>query len=152
MVYLDYENAKLRYKQSQKRLDDLLTEKERLFIITQPNAIRYDNDKIQVTPKNKLDEYVIALEKVEAEIKSLEMIIATRKRMVEEAEDNLRQSQDQMDAIYLMKYVNGYNVPTISLTMNYSKSQIYRILQVIRKNIINMRQNATTCDQMRKTM
>ena len=70
MIYLDYEMYRLKYLELQEQFNAFLTEKERLFTKTQPNAIRYDKEKVQVPfGCNVLEEYVISLDETKIDEK-----------------------------------------------------------------------------------
>ena len=55
-------------------------------------------------------------------------------------EKELRSSPVISDKVYLYRYVDGYRIGKIACLINYSKSQVYRILKQIDKK----------CDKMRK--
>ena len=145
MIYLDYEECKIKYAQLQIQFNQVLTEKERLFTRTLPNAIRYDKDHVQSSPdSNVLEDYVVALEesKIDESLGRLRQLLEDRERLLELKEKELRKSRDKDDKIYRFRFLDGYGINKIARTLNYSKSQVYRILSQIEKR----------CDKMRKLL
>ena len=147
MGFLEYERAKNKYVEAQKRFDEVLTEKERLLTRTLPSAIRYDKDVVQSSPTDSpLDDYIIQMEQKELyeRIKELRAVLEGRERLLQIAEQELRKSHDKMDIIYLRKYVDRWHPHKISKDLNYSKSQVYRLLSQIQTLI---KKDATKCDK-----
>lgn len=143
MVYIDYERYKIRLMESQERFNEMLTEKERLFTQVMPNAIRYDKDQIQSCPDGSmLEDYVISLEDkhIDDKLRSLRQIMDDRMSLLEVKEKELRASAEIPDRIYVRVYLDGFKVKRVAREINYSKSQVYRIIDKIEK----------TCDKMRK--
>ena len=103
---------------------------------TLPSAIRYDKDHVQSSPSsNVLDEYVIALDEsqIDSELAKVKELIEDRGRLLDLKEKQLRDSQHINDRVYVMKYLEGYSVNRISKVLNYSRTQVYRILDEIKK-------------------
>ncbi len=138
MVFLEYERAKNKYSKAQMWLDDALTEQERLLTKTMPNAIRYDKVNVKSSPNgNVLDDYVIAKQekKIDNKICRMRQLLADRERLLKLKENELRVSKDKLDQIYCMRYVDDKRIYLIAKTLNYSESQIYRILDKIQREI-----------------
>ena len=138
MLYLDYERAKARFYASQKMFESALLEKERLFTITQPKAITYDKDTVQTSPNGDvLDNYVIALEeeKIEEKLAPIRRLLKDRERLLYIKERELRESPDRHDKVYVCRFLEGMSIRGIAKNLNYSKSEIYRTLQSIKKHI-----------------
>ena len=147
MVYLEYEKYKARFHELQENFNDVLLEKERLFTKTQPNAIRYDKDKVQVSiDGNSLEEYVIALERehINERLGQLRIMMDDRHKLLMLKEEELRRSHELFDKIYVCRFLEGMNINRIARTLNYSRSQVYRDLQRMKKTISN---DATICDK-----
>lgn len=138
MLYLEYERAKARFYASQKMFEKALLEKERLFTITQPKAITYDKDTVQTSPKGDiLDNYLIALEeeKIEEKLAPVRRLLKDRERLLDIKERELRESPDRHDKVYVCRFLEGMSIRSIAKALNYSKSEIYRTLQSIKKHI-----------------
>ena len=138
MIYPEYEAYKERFLESQRIFIEALLEKEKLFVMTQPNAIRYYMDKVQTSPVGSiLESYVIALEKsgIDERIKTIRQLFEDRERLLMLKEKDLRQSQDRFDRVYVMRFLDGYKIGRIAKVMNYSRSQVYRILQQIQRAV-----------------
>jgi DNA-directed RNA polymerase specialized sigma subunit len=137
-VYIDYEIYKCKYLEIQIQYNEILTEKENLFTKTQPNAIRYDKVQVQGgTYGNGFDEYLIAKEKeqIDERLAEARQLLEDREKLLELKEKELRASKDKLDLIYCMRYVDNKRPYAIARCLNYSESQIYRILDKIQKEI-----------------
>lgn len=141
--YLEYENTKENFNNAKKLFAKAILEKERLITKTMPSAITYDKDTVMSSrDDNPLETYVIS-----SEAKHVDEMIAKYRQslsdwsvLLEYQEKELRKSQDKYDIIYTMKCIDGMGINKIARVMNYSKSQVYRILKQIYKR----------CDKMRK--
>ncbi len=134
MIYKTYEEYKNRYYMTQQNYNDLLTEKERLFVRTQPNAIRYDKLNVKSSPNsNVLEDYVIENEKrqLDRRIAEMKVLLDDRRNLMLLKEAELRKSKDMYDKIYTMRYLEDMSVERIAKKVNYSVSQVYRILTKI---------------------
>lgn len=141
-VFIDYEIYKCKYLEIQSKYNEILTEKENLFTKTQPNAIRYDKEHVQGgTYGNGFDEYLIAKEhdKIDERLIEARQLLEDRERLLKLKEKELRESKDKMDLIYCMRYVDNKRPYAIARSLNYSESQIYRILDKIQKEIRSKR-------------
>ena len=137
-VFIDYETYKCKYLEIQVKYNEILTEKENLFTKTQPNAIRYDKVQVQGGKYgNGFDEYLIAKEKkkIDERLAEARQLLEDRERLLKLKEKELRASKDKLDLIYLMRFVDNKRPYAIARSLNYSESQIYRILDKIQKEI-----------------
>lgn len=136
MIYPEYEAYKERFIESQKIFSEALHEKEKIFTMTQPNAVQYDHDKVQTTPSESvLDKYVIALEEsgIDDKIATVRQLFQDRACLLNLKEQELRKSSDRYDRIYVMKYLDCMGINRIAKNMNYSRSQVYRIIKKIER-------------------
>lgn len=136
MIYIEYEQYRCKYLDLQEQFNHFLTEKERILTKTLPNAIRYDKDKTSSSlDGNPLEDYVIELEesKVDESLDRIRQLLEDRERLLQLKERELRMSQDVYDRIYRMKYLDCMGINKIAKIMHYSRSQVYRILENIKK-------------------
>lgn len=136
MIYIEYEAYRCKYLDLQEQFNHFLTEKERILTKTLPNAIRYDKDKTSSSlDGNPLEDYVIELEesKVDESLDRIRQLLEDRERLLHLKEKELRMSQDVYDRIYRMKYLDCMGINKIAKIMHYSRSQVYRILENIKK-------------------
>lgn len=134
MIYLEYEIFKSKYLDTQRTYNEILEEQERLFTKTQPNAIRYDKERVQGGYSvNSLEEYMMEKEKkhIDDRLKESRQLLNDRATLLKAKEKELRESQDKIDRIYVCKYLDGMHPDKIAMALNYSKSQVYRILKRI---------------------
>lgn len=149
MVFPEYEEYKRQYFETQRIFNSILMEQEELFTRTQPNAIRYDTDHIQTSPSNsQFDNYLAQKEKrrIDERLKEAKTLLEEREYILQKKEDELRQSMDIKDIIYLYKFVDGMHADKIAKKLNYSVSQIYRYIQII-EEYIRIIEDATKCEK-----
>ena len=143
MVYIDYEQVKMRFYDTQKRFTNLLLDKERIFTNTLPSGIRYDKDVVQASPTVPLETYVAELEEVEKKLSQARETMKDWEILLSVKEKELRESKDIPDKIYTMRYLERWGISRISKNISYSRSQTYKILKKIDKTVDKMRQNET---------
>ena len=134
MVYPDYEAYKESFLEVQKIFHEVLLEKERLFTKTQPNAIRYDKDSVQVVPQNALDVYVIAMDekKIDKRLETSRQLLKDREKLLSLKEDELRQSRDKYDRVYVCRFLENMKINDIATKLHYSPSYTYKLFKKIK--------------------
>lgn len=147
MIYLEYERLKEKYYLAQRWFDQALTEQERLITKTMPSAISYDKDSVQSSPSsNMLDDYVIEMEekRVKEKIERMRLLVDSRESLLNSKEKELRKSHDKFDKIYVNHFIDGLSPKSIAKALNYSISQVYRMIEAIKSAI---RKDATKCEK-----
>lgn len=137
-MFIEYEICKKRYMEAQRRYTELLDEREALFTMTQPNAIRYDTDKVlNGSPVNTIELYMEKKEilRLDERIDEAKTILDGWKEYLDRIEKDLRKSKDIKDRIYVAKLIDKKRVRVIRREVFYSEAQIYRILDGIYKEI-----------------
>lgn len=138
MIYLDYEKFRQNYLETQRRYDEILSEKEKLLALTQPQAVQFDKEPCAGGEKGSpFDSYLIEKERrrIDERLEEAKMLLNERKELLMQKGQELRESTDSHDKIYRMKYLGGYKVTKIATVLGYDKSSVYRILQTISDNI-----------------
>ena len=138
MIYMVYEEYKNKYLDTQKKFDEILQEKEFMFAKTQPQSPNWDKigeNGNQIT--NKFDNYLVDKEskRIDERFAEIKSILDDRGRLLALKEQELRSSKNHIDKIYKMKYVDKLNISRIVKASNYSRAQVYRILDDIKKMI-----------------
>ena len=144
MVYLDYDHCKRLYESAQEAYEAVLMEKEELFAKTLPKSARADKERITGgTKTNAFDAYIIEKERkqIDERIAEARSLMMARHDLLVRKENEIRESRETIDAIYVMRYIDHLKVSKIARKQGYSKSQVYRIIESIDQNI-KMRQNA----------
>ena len=137
MNYLDYETIKRRYERSCMQVVEILEEQDQLFLQTQPHGISY-GDKVKTTSHtNPIESYIIAREQrhIDERLREAKAISKEWENLLDEKEQELRKSKDIVDIIYCLRFIDRQRVRRIHQRVHYSESQIYRILEKIRRNI-----------------
>ena len=143
MIYEEYEEFYAKYLNIQKIYDDILSEREKIFNKTQAKAITYDKEKVKGgTTDNAFDTYLIELErkKIDERLTEAKSILDDRGRLLKLKEQELRASKALYDKIYVFYKLENLKVYSIAKTINYSESQIYRIIHNIEKRCEKMRE------------
>lgn len=142
MVYLEYEDFKSKYLETQKKYDAILREKEDLFQRTQPKSANMTEDRVSGgSASNAFEQYVIAKDKKQIDERLAEArgILEDREKLLSMKLVELRQSNLIEDKIYRMRFVDRLRVWKIARLVNYSEMQVYRILSSIQENIKDVR-------------
>lgn len=135
MIYEEYKN---KYYETQREYDIILTEKEKLFRMTQPSAIKFDKEVVSGgVVDNMFERYLILKEekKIDQRLEEIKSILDDRERLLKLKEQELRASTDVKDKIYKYKYLDKLKVFKIAKLVGYSEPQVYRILKAIRNNL-----------------
>lgn len=137
-MFIEYEICKRRYMEAKRQYTELLDEREMLFTMTQPNAIRYDTDKVlNGSPVNLIERYMERKEQthIEERIAEAKKIVDEWEEHLNRVERDLRKSKDIKDRIYVCRVIDKKRVRVIRREVFYSEAQIYRILDSIYKEI-----------------
>ena len=138
MVYLEYERLKKKYLKAQVIYDQILSEKEVLFIRTQPKGLDAEKEKVKGTPQgNVFDDYLILKEakKIDSRLEEAKRLMDERSELLETKEEELRHSKHIYDQIYTLRHIDRKKVWQISRRVNYSEAQVYRIMRKINREI-----------------
>ena len=144
MVYLEYEEQKLKYQQSHKKYDEILSEKEALFSMTQPKSVQFDKERVSGgDPSNTFEEYIIQKEKkrIDERLAEARSLLIERETLLRIKEDELRESKELDDRLYVARVLDHMKMPKLTRFLNYSESHIYRMLGEIYSEIKKMREN-----------
>lgn len=138
MLYIEHNDYKNKYYEAQRKYDEILSEKEKLFSITQPKAANLTKEVVDGgTPTNSFDNYLILKEqkKIDERLLEVKTILEDRKRLLKLKEEELRSSKDWYDIIYTLYYIDGISTTKIEKRIPYSRVQIWRILKDIKSKI-----------------
>lgn len=145
MIYIEYHEYKNKYYIAQKEYDNILSEKEELFVKTQPKATDYDKEKVSGgSPSNTFDNYLIIKEKkqLDERLKEARSILEDRIKLLKLKEEELKQSKEWLDIIYTCYFIDKLSIRKISKKIPFSTTEIFRKIKIIRKNI-NLEQKGT---------
>lgn len=138
MLYGDYAECEAKYHDAQSTYDGVLEDRELLFERTQPKSTQYDKERLSGGKQtNVFDDYLIQLERkrINERLEEADKILELRKHLLELKEEELRKSTDPADRVYVLRHLDHYRIHKIASIINYSESQIYRILANIRTEI-----------------
>ena len=147
MIFLEYEDYRGKFLSAQKKYDEVLTQKEALFDRTQPNGVAFDKEKVGGTAEyNSFDEYLIQMEKkrIDERLEEIKRIMDDRWNLLLDKEDELRSSQDIMDRLYVMRFLEHQKMQKIERQINYSRARIYQLMNSLLNDVRKIRQNWTS--------
>lgn len=134
-VFVDYVILRQSYDESLKRLKELLDRKEEAFTRTLPSAIRYDLQRVVRSPSliSPLDEYVMDIEKIDQQIREARIIVIDRREMLDLKEQELRESKDTNDRIFVLRFIEHWKVDRVARKLYYSVDTIWYRERKIKK-------------------
>lgn len=134
-VFVDYVILRQSYDESLKRLKELLDRKEEAFTRTLPSAIRYDLQRVVRSPSliSPLDEYVMDIEKIDQQIREARIIVIERREMLDLKEQELRESKDTNDRIFVLRFLEHWKVDRVARKLYYSVDTIWYRERKIKK-------------------
>lgn len=138
MIYEIYEEYKNKYYDTQNEYEKVLTEKEKLFMMTQPSSVKFDKEVVSGgIIDNTFEKYLILKEekKIDQRLEEIKSILDDREKLLKLKEQELRASTSVQDKIYKYRYLDKLKVFKIAKLVGYSEPQIYRILKNIRNNL-----------------
>ena len=138
MIYIVYNEYKNKYYETQQRYNEILNEKEELFSITQPKAVKINGEKTSGGKhENTFDEYLIQKEKrnIDQRLEEVKALLDDRERLLKLKEQELRESKNPHDKIYRCRYLDRLTIEKTARISNYSRSQVFNILKEIRKHL-----------------
>lgn len=138
MVYIEYEELKIKYLNAQKGVDQIITEMERLFDKTQPKSADLEKDRVSGgSYENAFDIYLIEKERknIDGRLAEAKAIMDERQKLLRLKEGELRDSKEIIDRLYVYRYLDRMKVKRIPGRVGYSRPQVYRMLSEIRRNM-----------------
>ncbi len=138
MIYPEYVKTAKARDGAWLRWQELLMERDALFQMTQPGAIRYDSVKVMSSVSGSpLETYMEELAR-----RHLDERIAEAKRLYDawetamsEIRQKLSDSPELEDNIYFMRMVRRYSVKRIARVLHYSPDWIYKKIRKIEKSL-----------------
>lgn len=139
-MYLEHNRQYNEFVQAQNDLQAVIDEYVVVFQKTQPK-ISY-GEHTSGNPTNKVEEFVIEVEQKQLKRRMAEaqQVLEAKKLLLDMAEEQLRKSRNIYDLIYLKKWVDHKRPKDIYreldlMGMNYSRSQIYVIINRIKAQV-----------------
>ena len=149
MLFVEYEEYRDAFTESQKQYDLIVREKEKLFSLTQPNAVRFDKEKVTGGAiENAFDTYLERKDEtmIDYRISEAESLLRNRELLLSIKKDELYSSHEILDKVYRMNRIEKIRPYRIARILNYSVSQIYRHLERI-DSVLS--KNAKKCEKNR---
>lgn len=138
MLYLEYAKLRLKVQKLEDELDKALDEQQEIFERTQPKSVDYKKERVNSqSTVNTNDSYLIALERrrIDERVKEYKSTLNDRETLLEAKESKLRASNNRYDRVYYKSQLEYKKIGVIARELNYSRSQVNRMLKEIRANI-----------------
>lgn len=149
MIYEEYEAIWSKIRKIEKELFDLINKRDELFDMTQPKSSKFDKEIVDgKNPINSMEQYVIQKEYLNEKINQLNQTLDDRYQILKRKRDELRQSKNIYDRIYIYYCIERLSIIKISYLTNYSQSQIYRKLEKMNINV----KDAKKCENQHSIM
>ena len=135
ILYKEYDHALWMRYVWRKKYDEVLTEQEELFQMTQPKGFDLTKDKVSGgDASDTFNSYLMAKDKhhIDERREEANHYYEIWDAEVKKREAELRSSKDIKDRIYVMWFLDRKKVWQIARTINYSKQHTYRLLEDIR--------------------
>ena len=136
VLYIEYSNCKKKLVEAQKSFTKILDEKEELFNITQPQGTNYDKELVDGgSRENVFDKYLEMKEikEIDKRLDEARTILNDRKIMEKIKKEELLQSNDVKDKIYVHKFLDHLSYNQIAKSVNYSEREVYRVVKKMRE-------------------
>lgn len=99
-----------------------------------PAAIRYDKDKVQVSPDDTMSKIIAEINTLEIEMNRIQMAKSKRIEEIDKAISAL--PSDEERTALTMRFINRIPVKEIALAMGYAEPTIYKFLNQGGEHII----------------
>ena len=136
-LFVEHYHLNEEYKEAKKEFEKALAKKSQLLYSVVPKSANFENELVKGSSSNKFLNYTIKMEEIDKEInvrRNLRDVLEYRLKL---KEIELKKSDELADKIYILKYIEHLKVKYISIKVNYSKAQTYRILDEILTKIKN---------------
>ena len=134
-LFIEHYKLNEEYKEAEKEFEKALAKKSQLMYSVLPKSANSEIELVKGSSSNKFLNYTIKMEEIDKEInvrRNLRDVLEYRLKL---KEIELNNSSNILDKVYLLRYVDERKVRYICIKTNYSKTQIYRILEEIKKKI-----------------
>ena len=135
-VYIEYETYRQKYYNAQMTYEELVQEKEELFLRTQPGSVDFGKERVSGGKKeSSFERYLTEKERknLDARIEEARAILEDRLNLLNVKRDELEKSPGLYDKIYYLAFIKNLKVGKVAMELGYSEPHIYRILQNIKQ-------------------
>lgn len=137
-----FEEHYKKYEKSKKikaKINKLENKKINLACMVDVQAVAPKNSLGGFTKEDKMMKYASELEEIEQNIKKNNLLLSEIKIQLKEKEEELRDSKELLDSIYLYKYIDKLKYYQISKKIGYSNSRTYDYIKEINQKIAKIR-------------
>lgn len=131
MIFEEYYKKYRIYKRTTKEVNDLDNKRINLMSMVGLQSPSTDNAGGNNSQKDKMALYVAELEAVESNLLKKKKIIEEIKLQLKEKEEDLRESKEILDKVYLYKYVDNLKYYQIGTKIGYEKSKTYNLINEV---------------------
>lgn len=132
MIFLHYVRMSRHYGEILARLEDYIEQEARLFQSTQPHTPSTDMTGGGSVHSDRLAAYVAKKAELEEGRRQAAEAVETYARALETLRGQLMQSPDEVDKVFVARYIRRLKVHQVAARLAMSESTVYRILREIR--------------------
>ena len=132
MIFFHYLRMSRHYGEILARLEDYIEQEARLFQSTQPHTPSTDMTGGGSAHSDRLAAYVAKKAELEEGRKQAAEAVETYARALETLRGQLMQSPDEVDKVFVARYIRRLKVHQVAARLAMSESTVYRILREIR--------------------
>lgn len=140
MIYEEYFKKYLKLKKVKDKITKFENKKISLMSNIEIKSNDPSKDVIRTnTKKDTMSDYVAELEIIDEKLEKEKKIKKEIEKQLLEKEEELRNSKETFDKIYLYKYIDKLKYHQICRKIGYEKSSFYNFLDVISKRLIEIK-------------
>ena len=139
MIYKEYYKKYYDYKKIKIEKDDLENKKVELIGLVEIKSSSSQNGGYSTKKEDKFLIYTAELEEVELKILQKNKVLEELKNQLKTKENELRESKDIYDKVFLYKYIDKLKYYQISAKIKYEKSRTYDFINEVDKNVEKIR-------------
>ncbi|MDR1240292.1 MAG: hypothetical protein LBK29_00200 [Oscillospiraceae bacterium] len=130
---INYLETKCEINLIKTRLEILRIQKEELKSLIDPSSLLFDKIKVQSSPEfdKKIIEYVYRASKIDEKISKKKNQLKFLEIKLAKMEKILREVKGLRYKIFVMRCIDGLSVRKIAWKLNFSESNVYKILAQI---------------------
>lgn len=129
MLFEEYFEKILKLKKTKKEINKLDNKKIDLMRLVDIQAIQpKDNLGGTNSKEDKMLLYTAELEIVEKKLAKEKRILKELKKQIKEKEEDLRESSEILDKVYLYKYIDNLKYYQIGIKIGYEKTKTYNLI------------------------
>ncbi len=139
MIFEEYCKKLKKLKKEKNKLNKLENKKISLMGMVDVKAIAPKNSIGGNALEDKMMKYASELEELEMKISKCKKILLEIQNQLEIKENELRESSELLDLVYLYKYIDKLKYYQIAKKIGYGKTKTYDLINELDKNLLKIK-------------